>query len=41
MSLYNYVKARKADIDSMKKSPHVPLRHIAEEKKRRKELGVE
>ncbi len=40
MSRYNYVKSRKADIASMKKSPHVPLGQIAEEKRRGKELGV-
>jgi hypothetical protein len=26
LSRYNYVKSRKSDITSMKKSPHVPLR---------------
>jgi hypothetical protein len=31
---------RKADIASMKKSPHVPLRQITEEKRRGKEIGV-
>jgi hypothetical protein len=31
------VKSRKADIASMKKSPHVPLRQIAEERRRRRE----
>ena len=34
------MKSRKANISSMKKSPHVPLRQIAEEKRRGKELGV-
>ncbi len=37
---FTYVKSRKADLASMKKSPHVPLRQIAEEKRRGKELGV-
>ena len=33
------MKSRKPDISSMKKSPHVPLRQISEEKRRGKELG--
>jgi hypothetical protein len=40
LSRYYYVKSRKADIASMKKSPHVPLRQITEDKRRGKELGV-
>jgi hypothetical protein len=40
LSRYNYVKSRKTDIDSMKKSPHVPIRQTTEEKRRGKELGV-
>ena len=38
MSRYYYVESRKSDLASMKKSPHVPLRQIAEEKRRWKEL---
>ncbi len=33
-------EVKKSDISSMKKSPHVPLRQIAEGKRRVKELGV-
>jgi hypothetical protein len=40
LSRYNYVKSGKADIGHMKHSPHVPLRQIAEEKRRGKELRV-
>ncbi len=36
----NYVKSRKADITSMRKSPHVPFSQITEEKRRGKELEV-
>jgi hypothetical protein len=37
----NYVKSGKAaDRDDTKNSPHVPLRQIAEEKRRGKELRV-
>jgi hypothetical protein len=35
-----YVESRKSNIVSMKKSPHVPLRQITEEKRRGKDLGV-
>jgi len=36
----NYVESGKADIAHMKNTPHVPLRQIAEEKIRGKELRV-
>jgi hypothetical protein len=40
LSRYNYAESGKADIDYTKNSPHVPLRQIAEEKRRGKDLRV-